>query len=159
MNGIDKFKLVTGCAPAALTSTAGDGDYISMKGFGHLTVMINVLNGTTVTGGAVTFLQATDVAATGAKALSFDTMYANADCAASDALTETAVTAGTFTTSTTNSKQLMYVVEFDAEDLDVDNGFDCLRVDVASMANAVGAVTYILSDSRYSPAATSAITN
>lgn len=147
---IDVLKPVMGCAPAALTGAAGDGDYVSMKNYSKLTVLISVLNGSTVTGGAVTLKQASAVAGTGEKALSFSKMYSNVDCAAADALTETAVVSDTFTTDTTNSKQLMYAIEVDADDLDQANGFDCVRVDVASMANAVAAVTYLLWGSRYS---------
>lgn len=157
---IDNFKFVTGCAPAALTSTAGDGDYISMREYARLTVIISVLNGNTVTGGAVTLKQASDVAGTGEKALGFSTMWANTDAGASDTLVSTAVTSDTFTTSTTNSKILMYVIEVSARELDIANGFDCVRVDVASMANAVGTVIYMLSGARQKPViARSAITD
>lgn len=160
MRPIDNFKFVTGCAPAALTSTAGDGDYISMREYARLTVIISVLNGSTVTGGAVTLLQASDVAGTGEKALGFSTMWANTDAGASDTLVSTAVTNNTFTTSTTNSKILMYVIEVSARELDIANGFDCVRVDVASMANAVGSVVYMLSGAREKPViARSAITD
>jgi nicotinic acid phosphoribosyltransferase len=106
-------------------------------------------NATTVTGGAITLLQAQDVAATGAKALAMTRMWANADTGASDTLVATTVTSNTFTTSTTNDKNLLYVIEVLASDLDVANGFDCVRVDSASMANAVGAVIYILDGARY----------
>jgi|SRR5687768_676616 len=157
---IDNAKTVMGCAPAALATTAGDGDYVSMKNFAKARITIAVLNGTTVTGGAVTLKQASAVAGTGEKALSFDKMFANTDCAAGDTMTETAVTSDTFTTSTTNSKQLLYVIEVDASDLDVANGFDCVRVDVASMANAVGTVIYDLYGARYSsPIDVAAITD
>ncbi len=145
----EQMKFVMGCAPAALTSTAGDGDYVSLKNYRRCTIVIAVLNGSTVTGGAITLLQASDVAATGAKALAMTRMWANTDCAASDSLVKTSVTSDTFTTNTTNSKQLMYVIEVLAEDLDVANGFDCLRVDSASMANAVASIVYILDGARY----------
>ena len=145
----EQAKIVMGCAPAALTTTAGDGDYVSMKGYNRLTMIIPVLNATTVTGGAITVLQATAVAGTSAKALALTRMWANIDCGASDTLTKTAVTNNTFTTDTTNSKQLLYVVEVLASDLDIANGFDCVRVDSASMANAVGSVVYILDGARY----------
>lgn len=148
---IDKAKVVVGCPPAALATTAGDGDYVSMKGYDKLSIIIAVDNATTVTGGVVTLLQATDVAATGAKALGFTTMYANTDVATSDALVETAVTSNTFTTLTTDNRNLLYVIEVAASDLDVDNGFDCVRIDVASMASAVGCVLYILHGQRYAP--------
>lgn len=160
MRPIDNFKFVTGCAPAALATTAGDGDYISMREYARLTIVISVLNATTVTGGAVTLKQATDVAGTSEKALGFSTMWANTDCAASDTLVSTAVTSDTFTTSTTNSKILMYIIEVSARDLDIANGFDCVRIDVASMASAVGNVIYILSGAHEKPViARSAITD
>lgn len=144
----------------ALATTNGDCDYVSLKGYQRCTILIQVDNATTVTGAAITLKQATAVAGTSEKALGFTTMWANTDCAAGDTLTETAVTSNTFTTDTTDAKNLMYVIEVAADDLDVANGFDCLRVDSLLMANAVGAVTYILHDARYaSPVAVSAITD
>lgn len=157
---IDTHKIVTGCPPAALTSTAGDGDYVSLKNYAKLTIVIVVDNGSTVTGGAVTLLQAKTVAAGSEKPLGFTKAWRNIDTGASDTLAEFAVESDTFTTDTTNAKNLLYVIEVDAADLDVDNDFDCVRIDVASMANAVGAVLYILHPSRYaSPLAISAITD
>jgi environmental stress-induced protein Ves len=85
---IDQAKIVVGAPPAALATTAGDGDFVSLKGYDRLTIILSVLNGTTVTGGAITLLQATDVSGTGAKALAFDKVYANVDTAAGEALTE-----------------------------------------------------------------------
>lgn len=160
MRLIDDFKVVVGCPPAALTSTAGDGDYVSLKQFDHLTIILSVDNATTVTGGTITLKQATAVAGTGEKALAFTKMWANTDVAAGDTLTETAVTSNTFTTSTTDNKNLLYVMEVNADDLDVDNSFDCVRIDSTGMANAVGSVTYILGGCSFSPAlAISAITD
>jgi len=157
---LDSDKVVMGCPPAALATTAGDGDYISLKNFDRVAFLIAVDNATTVTGGAVTLKQATLVDGTGEKALAFTKMWANEDAAASDTLVETAVTSNTFTTDTTDAKNLIYVIEIQAADLDVSNGFDCVRIDVASMANAVGSVLYLLRSSRYAPPlAISAITD
>ena len=157
---LDSDKVVMGCPPAALATTAGDGDYVSMKNFDRITFIIAVDNATTVTGGAVTLKQATLVDGTGEKALGFTKMWANEDTAASDTLVETAVTSDTFTTDTTDAKNLIYVIEVQAADLDVSNSFDCVRIDVASMVNAVGSVVYVLRSSRYAPPlAVSAITD
>ena len=79
-------------------------------------------------------------------------MWANIDVGASDTLVKTAVTNNTFTTTTVDNKNSMYVIEVLAEDLDIANGYDCVRVDVASMANAVGSVLYILDGARYGSA-------
>ena len=157
----DAAKIVFGSPIiGALATTNGDCDYVSMKGYSKMTIVIAVDNATTVTGGAVTLKQATDVAGTSEKELAFSTMWANTDAAAGDTLTSTAVTSNTFTTSTTDNKNLLYVIELDADQLDVANGFDCVRVDVLSMANAVGFVQYILHGARFrSPVAAAAITD
>lgn len=160
LNLTDIAKVVVGCPPAALTSTAGDGDYVSLKNFDRITVILAVDNATTVTGGTITLKQATAVAGTSEKALAFSKMWANTDVGAGDTLTETAVTSDTFTTSTTNDKNLLYVMEVKSSDLDVANGFDCIRVDSTGMANAVGSVLYVLHGARYgNPLALAAITD
>jgi len=161
LNLTDVAKIVYGSPIiGALATTNGDCDYVSLKNFDRCTIVIAVYNATTVTGGAITLKQATAVAGTGEKALSFAKMWANTDVAAADTLTETAVTSDTFTTATTDNKNLLYVIEVKASDLDVANGFDCLRVDSLLMANAVGFVQYILHGARYaSPLAVSAITD
>ena len=157
---VDVAKVVQGCPPAALDTAAGDGDYVSLKNFDRLTILLAVKNATTVTGGVITLKQATAVAGTSEKALAFSKVWANTDTNAGDTLTEIAVTSDTFTTDTTNSKNLLYVIEVKADDLDRANGFDCVRIDSASMANAVGAVLYVLHGTRYkSPAAVAAITD
>jgi len=161
LNLTDVAKIVYGSPIiGALATTNGDCDYVSLKNFDRCTIVIAVDNATTVTGGAITLKQATAVAGTGEKALSFAKMWANTDVAAADTLTETAVTSDTFTTATTDNKNLLYVIEVKASDLDVANGFDCLRVDSLLMTNAVGFVQYILHGARYaSPLAVSAITD
>lgn len=117
-----------------LTSTLGDTDYVSMKGYSRAQIIIVIADGTTVTGTAVTLKQATDVAGTSEKALAFTRMLANTDYAASHAMTETAVTSNTFTTQTTNSKDSVYIIDVQASDLDTANGFDCFRVDCTGHA-------------------------
>ena len=66
---VDTHKIVTGLAAIALTT---DSDYVSLKGYARLTVIITIDNGSTVTGTVVDLNQATTVAAGGTKALAFD---------------------------------------------------------------------------------------
>lgn len=148
----EQVALVQATSMVALTSTAGDASYVSLKNYAGAMVTIDVLNGSTVTGGVVTLAQAKAVAGTGEKALAFTRMLANTDVGAGQAMTETAVSSSTFTTGTTNSKRLRYVIDVKASDLDANNGFDCLRVDVDSMANAIGLVSYVLYGARYNGA-------
>src|SRR5574343_2106136 len=114
----EQVYLVQATAIAALTGAAGDAAYVSMKNYHRAQIIIDVTNGTTVTGGAVTLKQATAVAGTGEKALGFTRMLANIDVGASQAMVETAVSNNTFTTDATNSKRLRYVIDVLASDLD-----------------------------------------
>lgn len=145
MNGNIKLKeannIVTGLAPI-LPSTSTP-DYVSLKNLVRLTIILIVDNGATVTGSAITLKQAIAVAGTDEKALAFDTVAANIDTGAGDTLTDTAVTSDTFTTDTTDNKNLMYVIDVKPEDLDIDNNFDCVRVGTGDGANMVLAAIYI----------------
>lgn len=118
-------------------------DYVSLKNVHRLTAVISVNNGTGVTGSAITLKQATAVAGTSEKELAFSKVYRNVDCGAADGLTEAAVTSNTFTTATTSSKQLLYVIDIDPSTLDVNNGFDCVRVGTGDAVNATVSVLYI----------------
>lgn len=128
------------------TSTA---DTVSLKNYARCTIILSVDNGNTVTGSAIALLQATDVAAATNKALAFSEMWANVDTGASDALVKTAVTSNTFTTTTVNAKNALYVIEVDARDLDTNGGYDCLQVTLGNAANTVIDAIYILHGSRY----------
>lgn len=144
---IDKSKWVVGLPPRIPSSSTPD--YVSMKHYQHITVHILVDNATTVTGSAITLKQATAVAGTSEKALAFTKMWANIDIDAGDTLTETAVASNTFTTDATDAKNLHYIIEVDAADLDIANGFDCIRAGTANATAAVVAVYYQLSEPSY----------
>lgn len=146
---------IVAAAGLLLTSTLGDTIYVSMKNYRKLQIIIVIADGTTVTGTAVTLKQATSVAGAGEKALGFTRMLANTDYAASKTMTETAVASNTFTTQTTNSKDSVYVIDVDSDQLDVANGFDCVRVDCtghAATASRGCVVLYNLYGARYSGA-------
>lgn len=138
----EQLKPIFGLGP--VTPSSSTPDYVSLKNFHRMYVVIQALNASTVTGSAITLKQATSVAAGSEKALPFTFMYANIDCAAGDTLTNTAVVSNTFTTDTTNSKQLMYVIDVRPEMLDSEGGFDCVRAGTANAVNTTLAVTYYL---------------
>ena len=146
-NFLDHFKVVTGLA-AILPSTSTP-DYVSLKNYERLVVILTVNNASTVTGSAITLKQATDVAATAEKPLGFTKMWANVDTDAGEDLTETAVSNNTFTTDTTDNKNLMYIIDVPASSLDHANGFDCVRLGTANAVAAVCNATYILCNGKY----------
>ena len=146
---------IVAAAGLLLTSTLGDTLYVSMKNFRKSQIVISIADGTTVTGSTITLKQATAVAGTGEKALAFTRMLSNVDYGASKTMVETAVTANTFTTQAVNSKDSVYIIEVDSSDLDVANGFDCIRVDGtghAATASRGCVVMYNLFGARYTGA-------
>lgn len=145
----EQVKIVEGLlSTVPSTSTP---DYVSMKGYARCCVVISVKNATTVTGSAITLKQATAVAGTSEKALAFTTVLRNLDTGAGDTVAAAAVTNNTFTTDSTNSKNLQYIIEVKAGELDVNGDFDCLRAGTGDATAATVSVHYILFGSRYTP--------
>ena len=129
------------------TGAASTGDHFSMKFYPHATIIIQT--GAWAAGtGAVTLQQSTVVAGTDDKALGFTEMWTGSVLGTSDLLTRTVVAANTFNIGVANT---LYVIEINAEQLDVDNRFDCVELNVASPGantDLYGAIA-ILSQARY----------
>lgn len=149
----EQAAIITGLAP--ITPSSSTPDYVSMKGFSKLTIIILQDNATTVTGSAITVKQATDVAnsASDEKAVAFTKRWTNADTGAGAALTETTVSSNTFTTQAVDNKNSIDIIEIDENDLDVAGGFDCVRAGTGNATSAVLSVLYILWPAKYAGAA------
>ncbi len=139
---------VNGAAVSSLTP-----DIVSLKNYQHLTIIVKLKTATGSAAGAITLKQGTSVA-TAATALAFDTVWANTDVSAGETLTKTAVTSNTFNNAGVAGKTEMYVIEVDSDALDVDGGYDCVRVDLADMTATTADVTYILTQPRFIDATT-----
>jgi hypothetical protein len=124
--------------------------YVSLKNYERIQILVLVKNATTVTGSAITLKQATSIAAGSEKALAFTAAKRNIDQAAGDTLSDFTVTSNTFTTDSTNSKNLLYVIDVKAEDLDVNNGFDCIRAGTGDATAATVTVLYMLYGAKFS---------
>lgn len=144
---VDKLKFLR--ALHSVTPSSSTPKWVSLKSYNHITIIIAFKNATTVTGSAITLLQATAVAGTGSKALAFSKMWAVVDDASTAVPVETAVAANTFTTAAVDSKTGFYVIEVDADDLDINNGFDCIRAGTGNGTATTLTVDYILSGARY----------
>lgn len=127
--------------PKNYTGAAMADSYISLK---HVSGLYVVITTGAWAGGtaAVTAKQATAVAGTGAKALGIP--YVWTDKAAAGTFVKTAVTSNTFNLDTANSTWVIPVLP---EELDVNGGFDCYTLAIASPgANAdLYSVVYIAS--------------
>jgi hypothetical protein len=149
----EQARMIQATSMVALASIAGAGVTVSMKGYDRCTIILNVLNGASgVVGGVIVLKQAKTVAGGSLKALGFSRMLQNLDVAADpNNFAETAVVSNTFTTDTTISKQLCYIMEVEAQQLDLANGFICVQAVSTLMAGTgtVGQFTYILRGARY----------
>lgn len=141
-------KIISSNVPVDLANNAVTGDYVSMKGYGNLAVILHF--GAVGTGVAITMKQATDVgnSLSDEKALAYSKIYANVGLT-TDTLTETTVTSNTYTFG--NDPNQLYVIEVKADELDVNNGFDCARVNIAAgTGTTLLSCLYILYNNRYS---------
>ena len=130
-------------------AATGDEDYVSLKNWAHCTILIAGTNGATATtSGVFTVNQATDVSATGEKALTFTSYYVNTNSIVSDTWVKHTV-GSACTSPATASVMWLMAIDVEAEDLDTANSFDCMRVDqVSADGQSLGSV-YILSAGRY----------
>ncbi len=155
----DIIDIIPAIAPLDL-QTARDGDWVSLRNAAHLTAVLFKGVGTDNDDPSISFQQASDVAGTGAKALTQIDEYwekeALTDLTGTGVWTRVAQTISATVAPGDPSAQsaAMYVFEIDTDTLDVANGFDCLRIRVADTGtNAqLGAAVYILSGLRYKQA-------
>lgn len=151
------FDIVPAIVPLDL-QTARTGDWVSLKNAQGVAIVFFKGAGTAADDPTLTVQQATDVSGTSAKDLSVITTVHKKQ--------GTLTSVGTWTTSTQSAaatyvgdstsaeEQAVYVIEIEADELDVDNGFDCINVacsDVGTNAQ-LGCALYILYGLRHAGA-------
>jgi hypothetical protein len=116
---------------------------VNVKNYTRVAFVILVKNDTTVTGSAITLHQSKTLAGGSEKALAFDKVFRNLDTVAGETWEEAAVASNTFTTLTTNSKEAIYVIDVETNTLDINDGFDCIRVGTGNGVNTTISVLAI----------------
>lgn len=154
MRLVETIGIVPAIVPVDLSAAAADGDYVSLKNYGHVAIVVFKAAGTAGDDPDFSVQQAQAVAGTGAKDLLFTTIYQKQGVltAVGTFVKITQAAGAAYSADLTSAEeQGVYVIEFDAQDLDVDNGFDCIRVRVADVGlNAqLGCAFYLLSEPRY----------
>lgn len=149
---LEQVQIVSGVAPIALT-TARTGDVVSFKNYRRCLVLFHKGIGHANEAPTLTFAQGTDVAFGTTKALStITTGYTKADpTSLGDVGQWTKVTqaAGSiFTVSGSGDDAALWAFDIKAEDLDIANDYDCLRVSIGDVGSVsqIGDLTYILYD-------------
>lgn len=114
-----------------LNSAAITGDYVSFRDYRRCSVILALTPASGTDPAAVTLKQAKTVenSPVTEKALSFTRMLRYTPATSEDP-TETAVVSDTFNTSAAAVSE-MFQIDVDENMLDVNNGFDCFRINVA----------------------------
>lgn len=151
---LERTQIVVGIIPKDLGGGANSSDVVSLKNYGRCGILFIKDVGKTGEDPTITVLQATSIAPSGAKALNFTTIYTKQGALLSGVGAWTKVTqtaANTYTSATGGETENMWYVEFKAEDLDLDNDFDCIQVTIADVgtAGAYGTLLFLLGDPRY----------
>lgn len=147
------FDVVQAIVPVDLETASNVSDIISLKNSHGVAVVVSKAVGSGTDDLVLTFEQCQDVAGTGAKNLAVVTEYYKKAAAAITGVGAwTRVTqAASQTVTLTGSATLqgLYVFEIQADQLDANNGFDCLRVTIADPGSAgaeLGAMLFVLYD-------------
>lgn len=151
-NLVELMGFETAIAPQDITGAAQVGDWICLASYAHVTIIL--IQGAWAAGTpAVTLSQAIDVTGAAPKALSFDKRWSKVGLGAGSQFAMAAVVNDTF--NLPNTANTITVLEIDGDDLDVDGGYDCLALNVASPGANADLLTalYVLSGARYAQAA------
>jgi len=161
---LEQHQIVEGFPTVDLSTGANTGDWVSLADYGHVAIIFTSGVGTAGDDATLTVLQASDNAGTGSKALNINTSKVFKKQAAtslasvgqwSDASGD--ASSNTLTNATAAEQSLIWVVEFDANELDVANNFthvSCTVADVGTNAQP-GSLMYVLSEPRTERAAAS----
>lgn len=156
----EEANLTIGIVPIDLAAGANAGKFVSMKGYGYLHIIIVKEAGATAEGPIWKLEQATAVAGTSAKALGIKHgIYSKnlADVSTVAAFTKLAPSGTDLDThdmSAAGDTQAIIAISVKAEDLDHENGFDCVGLkcaDTGATTGQLGTVLYMLTDARYLP--------
>ena len=153
----EELQVAAAFVPVSLATAANDGDWVSLKNYGHVTIVFYGAAGAATEPATITVEQAQNVAGTNAKALDFTVVHKKHDADLQTVGQFTKVTQAAANTyplgTTTGDKQALILIDFNTEDLDVEGGFDCIRGRVADVGTTaqIGAMLYILSNPRYAP--------
>lgn len=151
--------IVPAFRPVDLQTGANSGDYVSLKNAQGVLILFHSAIGTAGDDPTITVRQATTVAGGSVKDLAtitkIHTKQAATDLTTIAGWTEvTQAAAATYTHTDAAEQEALWVIQIEADELDVDGGFDCIAANVADVGgNAqLGACYYILYGLRHASA-------
>lgn len=157
-NPLDWMNIHPAILPVDSQSGANNGLVVSLKGYAGVLFLIQKKAGTAGDDPVVTLTQAQAIAGTNEKALPLPAgrvrskLHATTVPALFTDVGNAAASGGTYTDDTSAEKAGIIAVWIATEDLDVDNGFDCVRLaipDTGSAGAQLISATYLLFGPRY----------
>jgi hypothetical protein len=135
---VEDTQIVTAIVPVDSQAAANNGDWVSLKNYERCTIVLVKAAGVAGDDPVITVRQAQDVSGTGAKALNFTRIDAKvgAQTGIGTFTTVTQAAANTYTDTVSAEAQGLFLIEFEAEELDVNNGFDCIQLQVPDTGSA-----------------------
>lgn len=140
------MNLMSGFVPINMATGANAGDWVAMKNFSSLAIVIFKAAGDAGEPAIVTVSQATDNTGTGTKALNFTRIDLKAGAALTSIGNFTKVVqAAANTYSIEGDYQAIAVIEIDATALDVANEFDYIQASIADVGatSQIGGILYM----------------
>lgn len=154
---LEKMQIVSAILPLDL-GTARVSDIVSMKNYGRCAVVIFKGVGTAGDDPTFTLEQCTDVtnSLSDAKALNFSRVdiKQGTQTGIGTFTTTTPAAGNTYTNLTLAESEAVFVLDIKAEDLDIENGFDCIRLSISDVgSNAqLGCALFLLHEPRFASA-------
>jgi len=159
MRFAEECQIVPLIIPVDLDDGANASDWVSMKNYNHLSIIILAGIGTNGSDLVITLDQATTVAGAGTKTLNMTEIHHKVGATALNAVslftrvTQTAANGYDTDGIDDAENESMYIIEVDRDELDGDNDFDCLQLNIAKAgATKLGGAIAVLSEPRYNGA-------
>jgi len=152
MHILEKLDFFHGIVPINLGS-ARSSDVITLKNFGRVAIVFYKAAGSASEDPTLTLLQASSITPSNAKALNFTRIDTKQGTLTSVGTwtTTTQAAGNTYTNTTASENEAIWVIDINVEDIDIDNGFDCIQVTIADAGstNQLGAVLFLGHEPRY----------
>jgi hypothetical protein len=152
---LDLMQCAMGFAPVNMAAGANNSDWVLLQRYRRLVILFfksAAASGTEDP--TVTVLQAQDNAGTGSKALNIPAgrswTKTDADLTTVGTFTAGVPSTNTLTVAPSAQKEAIWMIEIDAADLDVNNGFCAVQANVADTGSVsqLGCLVYLLGEPR-----------
>lgn len=140
MRMVQRRKLIVWRTPLDVSGLPQGGNLPFVHIGNYKDVVVHFIFGNVAADAAMTLQQAKNVGGGGAKALAFDKIYkvqTNAGAVEDQDKAVGEIVASTRTVANGSEDQYHFMIEFQADKLDRNNGYDCIRPALSSPAGAV----------------------